>query len=230
VLKRSVSMKTKSQLQQDVQEELEFDPAIDASQIGVSIKNDIVVLTGFARSYFEKSAAEQAAKRVSGVTAVANEIAVRLPGAFERDDVSIAHAALQALKWDVSVPDEKVKVSIANGWITLDGEVAFNFQREAATKAVENLTGVRGVTNRIAIKSAVRPVEVRDKIERAFKRAAHLEAERVRIDVSGDKVTLRGDVATWAEKADAAQAAWSIPGVAFVQNDIHVTGASMAAV
>ena len=223
-------MKTKSQLQQDVQEELEFDPAIDASQIGVSVKNDVLVLTGFARSYVEKSAAEQAAKRVSGVTAVANEIAVRLPGALERDDVSIAQAALQALKWNVSVPDEKIKVSVAKGWITLDGEVAFYFQKTAAETAIKNLTGVCGVTNRITIKPAVRPVEVRDKIERAFKRAAHFEAERVKIAVSGDKVTLHGDVATWSEKADAAQAAWSVPGVAFVENDIHVTGGAMAGV
>jgi len=223
-------MKTKSQLQQDVQEELEFDPTLDASQIGVSVKDDVLVLTGFAPSYFEKSAAEKAAKRVSGVNAVANDIVVRLPGTYERDDASIAKAALDALKWDVSVPNEKVKLSVANGLITLDGAVPFHFQRAAAETAVRNLIGVRGVTNRITIKPSVRPVEVRDKIERAFKRGAHVEAERMKIDVSGEKVTLSGDVATWLEKADAAQAAWSVPGVAFVQNNLHVTGGSMAAV
>jgi osmotically-inducible protein OsmY len=222
-------MKTKSQLQQDVQDELIFDPAIDASEIGVSVKGDVVVLTGFARSYFEKTAAERAAKRVMGVSAVANDIAVRLPGSFERDDASIAQAALDALKWDVSVPDEKVKVTVAGGWITLDGEVPFQFQRAAADSAVANLSGVRGLTNRITIRPAVRPMAVKDKIERAFKRAAHFEADRVRVEVNGDKVTLRGNVATWAERVDAAQAAWSVPGVALVQNDIHVAGGALAA-
>jgi osmotically-inducible protein OsmY len=223
-------MKTKSQLQQEVLEELEFDPTVNASEIGVSLKDEVVVLSGFVKTFVEKSAAEDAAKRVLGVTAVANDIVVRPSGSLMRDDVSIAEAAHNALKWNVIVPDEKIKVSLDGGWITLDGEVPFNYQKAAAATAVANLAGVRGVTNRITIKPSVRPLAVKDQIERAFKRAAHFEADRIRIEVDGGKVTLRGDVATWAEKADAGRGAWSVPGVSSVVNDLHVTGGALAGV
>jgi osmotically-inducible protein OsmY len=145
-----------------------------------------------------------------------------VPGSRDLDDASIAQAALTALKWHVGVPDEKLKVGISGGWLTLDGDVASQFQRATAETAVASLAGVRGVTNRIVIKPEIKPVAVKEKIEQAFRRAAELDAEGVRVDVQGDTVRLRGRVRSWGERAAAERAAWSVAGVASVLDDVVV--------
>ena len=215
-------MKSDAQLQADVIEELKWWPNVNAANIGVAVKNGIVTLTGHVEHYAEKVAAEEAAKAVYGVRGIANDIEVRVPGSGKRTDTEIAEAALNALKWDFEVPEDRIKVVVKDGWVTLEGTVDWEYQKKAAERAVRYLMGVVGVTNLIKVKPAVKSVDIKAKIEEAFRRQANLDARRVNVATNDGEVILTGSVSSWAERDAAIAAAWSAPGVTSVKADIAV--------
>ena len=217
------------EVKKSVESELNFEPSINAAEIGVAVKNGVVTLSGRIRSYWEKIAAERAATRVAGVMAVANELEVRLPGSSERTDEDIARAALNSLKWSVLIPADRIKVRVSKGWVTLEGTVDWQFQKSAAEKAVRKLYGVLGVTNLIEVKSQVSKAEVKAEIENALRRSAELDAKNIKVEVEGDKVTLRGSVRSYFEREEAERAAWRAPGVRTVDNQIVVGAVAVAA-
>jgi osmotically-inducible protein OsmY len=215
-----------STLQHDVLTELEWDPSIDAGKIGVSVESGVVTLTGHVRSYSEKSAAERIAKRVKGVDAMANDIEVKLDIEGQRDDTDIAKAALDALRWNVALPRDKVKVMVTNGgWVTLEGEVDWDYQRRAAFDAVRSLRGVRVVNNNIAVIPKVKAADVKDKIEAALRRNAEIDSKKISVETSDGRVTLRGSIRSWVEREDAVSAAWAAPGVRKVVDELKVRAA-----
>lgn len=218
-------MKTDSQIQADVIEELKWDPSVTHEHIGVAVKEGVVTLSGSVPSYFEKTAAERAAQRVAGVRAIAEEIEVKYSNSYRRDDAEIAESILNCFRWNVQIPDENLKVKVAKGWVTLSGEVEWDFQRTAAENAVKPLTGVLGVTNVIEVKPKVETSDVKTKIEQALKRAAEREARRIQVEVNGTEVTLSGKVRSYAELHDARGAAWSAPGVSAVQDHLVISAA-----
>ncbi len=211
-----------AQLQYDVLTELEWEPSIDAATIGVTAKNGVVTLTGAVPSYYNKLTAERVAKRIFGVKAVANDIAVHLPGSAERTDTDIASAAVNALHWDTTVPSDDIQVLVEGGKVALEGAVDWHYQKEAAERAIRTLVGVKEIINRITVKGRVQPTDVQEKIEAAFKRSAELDARRISVEAQDGKVILRGNVRSWNESNEAQQAAWSAPGVTAVENDITV--------
>jgi len=215
-------MKTNTQLQRDVMDELQFEPSVNAANIGVIAKDGIVTLTGKVCSYAEKYAATEAAERVTGVKAVTDETKVDLPEAHQRDDQDIAEAAVNALKWHVWVPKDAIKVKVQQGWVTLEGTVDYKFQQTAAEEAVQNLTGVIGVSNLIELKTVAAPSDIKVKIENALKRTAELDGERITVEVDENKVVLRGKVSSWAERDEAERAAWSAPGVWDVDDKLEI--------
>ena len=213
---------TDRELQQHVQNALDWEPSIESTEIGVSVDHGIVTLRGDVHSYAEKSAAERVALRVYGTKAVANDINIRLISRYERTDTEIAQAAVSALKWHTMVPADKVNLAVSNGWITLTGTVDWQYQRHAVERAVRDLMGVKGVTNNITLKPHVQAGDVQSKIEAAFKRSAEIDARRVNVIASNGKVILAGNVRSWAERQEAERAAWAAPGVSQVEDRITV--------
>jgi len=217
-------MKTNSELQRDVQDELNWAPSITAGEIGVTAKEGVITLTGEVPSYFEKIEAENVVGHVAGVMAIAEELKVKLPSYNERTDTDIAETALNALAWNIGIPHDLAKVKVENGWVTLSGQVEWYFQKMAAGNAVHHLMGVKGVTNEITIKPKVvaSASEIKTTIENAFKRTAMLDAQKISVTVHDGKVTLKGNAHSWKEKDDAREYAWAARGVSSVQNDIVV--------
>jgi osmotically-inducible protein OsmY len=219
----AISTRTDEQIQTDVLEELKWDTRVRPNEIGVAVKDGIVTLTGWVDSYLKKMAAEEAAHRVPGVKAVANDIEVRLPGFAERTDTDLAAAVLNALRWDAAIPTGKVDVTVSQGWVTLKGEVDYAFQKRDAERAVRRLSGVKGVSNLIVVKPQVFPSDLKQQIERALVRNAETDARNITIEVEGSKIILRGTVRSYAEKQAAEDTAWSAPGVTEVENRIVIS-------
>ena len=205
-------MKSDSDIERDVKDELQWDPDLDATDIAVSVKSGVVTLTGFVRSYTDKYEAEAAAKRVAGVAGVANDLEVRMPGVDERPDPEIARDAVSAIKSQLPISSERIKVVVKGGWVTLEGQVEWQYQKNTAENAVRRIKGVKGVSNLI-----------KNKILEAFKRNAELDANRIQIEANGSEVVLKGTVRSWIEREEAERVAWSAPGVTKVEDRIVVS-------
>ncbi len=219
----AVSTRTDEEIQRDVLEELKWDSRVRPNEIGVAVKDGIVTMTGWVDSYLKKIAAEEAAHRVPGVKAVANDIEVRLPTSAERTDADLAKAALGALNWEAAIPADRLDVTVSHGWVTLKGEVDYAFQKRDAERAVQRLSGVKGGTNLIVVRSRVSPTDLKQQIEKALIRNAETDARRITVEVEGSKVILSGTVRSYAEKQAAEDTVWAAPGVTDVENRIVVS-------
>ena len=220
-------MKTAEDLRDKVQAELEWESSLDAAQIGVAVSEEAVTLTGHVKSYLQKLAAEKAAKRVHGIVAVANDLLVRPAGSALRDDTDIAEEVADVLTWHVSVP-ETVKAVVKEGWITLSGEVHWEYQKRAAANAIRGLRGVRGIGNEIVLRPRATATDVKRKIEDAFKRSAQIDADHVHVSVRDGRATLTGTVRSWSERKEAEYAAWAAPGVTSVNDQLKVSALAYA--
>ena len=215
-------MRSDSDIKRDVEAELQSDPSIDATDIAVAVKNGVVTLSGFVPKFMDKLEAEAAAKRVAGVIGLANDLEVRLPLSDKRPDPEIARDAVAAVKTQLPFSWQQIKVIVDKGWVTLEGQVEWNYQREEAERAVRRVKGVTGVINTILLKPRVEPSEIKRKIEEAFRRSAEIDASRITVETNGGEVVLRGTVRSWAERQEAERAAWKAPGVTRVVNQIAI--------
>ncbi|MGA3181053.1 MAG: BON domain-containing protein [Verrucomicrobiota bacterium] len=218
----TIAKKSDTQLKTDVLAELKYEPSVNVTDIGVLVKDGAVTLNGYATSYGEKWDAVRAAKRVAGVKAIADDMEVKLPTSLRRTDGDIAASAVRQLNWSTTIPEGTVGITVRDGWITLDGEVEWWYQKTAAENAVMRLTGVKGVTNQITIKPKLAPAAVSTAIKSAFERNAILDANKIQVETSGNNVTLRGKVRSYAEKDEAERAAWAASGVSWVDNQLKV--------
>ena len=216
-------MKSDSEIERDVRDELKWDPDLDADDVAVSVKNGVVTLAGFTHSYADRLEAEAAAKRVAGVHAVANDIEVRLPAIDQRPDPDIARDAVAALKSELPISHDRIKVIVKDGWVTLEGAVEWQYQKNTADSAVRKVKGVKGVTNVVTVKPKVEPADLKRKIMDAFKRNAEVDANRITIEANGSEVILKGTVRSWIEREEAERVAWSAPGVTKVEDRIVVS-------
>jgi osmotically-inducible protein OsmY len=213
---------TDRELQEHVLSALQWEPSVDAADIGVSVDKGVVTLRGDVKTFAERATAERVALRVYGVKAVANDINVKIVASAERTDSDVAQAVVSALTWSAVVPDDKISVAVSNGWVTLKGRVDWEYQRAAAVTAVRDILGVRGVTNAITLEPHVSIPDVKAKIEAALRRSAEVDARRINVVVADDKVILSGNVHSWSERNEARRAAWAAPGVKDVEDRITV--------
>jgi osmotically-inducible protein OsmY len=216
-------MRTDGDIERDVKEELKWNPDLDASDIAVSAKDGVVTLAGFVKSFTDKYEAEAAAKRVAGVAAVANDLEVRLPAIDERPDPDIARDAVAAIKSQLPISSEHIKIVVKNGWVTLEGTAEWQYQRSTAETAVRRIKGVKGVTNSIVLKPRAEPTEIKKKIQEAIRRNAEVDANRITVEANGSEVILKGTVRSWIEREEAERAAWAAPGVTKVEDRIVVS-------
>jgi osmotically-inducible protein OsmY len=219
-----------SDIQRDVVDELKWDPSLQDDDIAIAVRDGVVTLAGYVKSYLDKWRAERVATRVKGVKAVANDLEVRLPSSSTRPDPEIARAAVDALKWNISVPHERVKVKVENGWVTLDGDVDWYYQREAAERTVRSLTGVKGVSNLIVVRARATPSDVKQKIKDALQRGAQFDADHITVEVQGNAAILRGKVRSYSEFKDAERAARNAPGITEVRNELTIDPSMVATV
>ena len=214
--------RTDSDIQHDVIAELKWEPGLRQDDVAVAVRDGVVTLAGYVDSWADKYRAEKAVSRIKGVRGIANNLEVRLPSSTERPDPEIARAAVDALKWNILVPHDRITVKVHNGWVTLEGTVNYHFERRAAERAVRNLTGIKGVTNLIGVKKSPAPADLKERIRDALERAAEFDADRINVQVDGDRIVLRGTVRAYAEKRDAERAARNAPGVVEVENQLTV--------
>ncbi|WP_413667939.1 BON domain-containing protein [Mucilaginibacter sp. Mucisp86] len=221
-------MKTDHEIQKDVMDELKWQPFLNSSTIGVAVKNGIVTLSGTVDTFSKKVDAEKAVKKVAGVKAVAEDIQIGISPIYRRTDTEIAEAILNTLQWHSAIPNDKIKIKVESGVVTLEGELEWEYQRAGAVTAIQNLTGIKSVINRIALKPRLSPYELEQKISAAFHRSAGIDAAKVHAEIDGNTVTLTGRVRSLAEKDDAENAAWAAPGIFHVKNKLDIGEAEFA--
>jgi osmotically-inducible protein OsmY len=215
-------MKTDEDIKRDVEAELRWDPDIDPTDISVNVKDGVVSLTGFVKSYLQKFEAEKDAKRVAGVLGIANDLEVRTPASEQPPDPDIAREAVEAIKRQLPLTYQNIKVVARDGWVTLEGEAEWNYQKDRAEEAVRSVKGVKGVINTILVKPKAAPAEIKRKIEEALKRSAELDANNIEVEASDGEVILKGTVHSWFEREEAERAAWQAPGVKKVEDRIAI--------
>lgn len=217
-------MKSDKQLQIDIKEELRWEPRVRDDEIGIEVRDGVVTLMGTVPDFAQRMRAERAVERVAGVRAVAQELTVKVPNTHLRSDTDLAHQVVNTLAWDTEVPFQAVKAKVDDGWVTLEGEVDWQFQRNAPERAVRYLSGVKGVSNLLKVKAHASTYDVAQHITAALSRSAEADAKKIKVTATGGKVTLTGTVRSWPERADAQRAAWSATGVTEVDDRLAVVG------